>query len=223
MNLEEKKFSELLKKLIEFKSGVTKIPIKDLGWEELIWATLLFMYGDEKVKWNPQSHNKSVDIVAEIDQNKECKISAKAGKISTKKNKFFLTISSYRLTSFNSLNDMLDFIKNQHNSFDYYLICARQNKKEQVKYIAYKIKSTRLAPEWFLKSQNWQENNSGYELKNSFEFEAKIVKKMSNQLWYYIPLTYFSDDEKMLEIGINKDELGRNLIDFLRKEQKDKN
>lgn len=62
MVFDDEKFSKVLGKLIEFKSGTTRVPIKDISWEELIWATLVFMYGNDNVDWNSQSHEKSVDI-----------------------------------------------------------------------------------------------------------------------------------------------------------------
>jgi len=212
MSLDEKKFSILLKKLVEFKTGTTKIPIKDVSWEELIWATLVFMFGEEKVNWNPQSHAKSVDVTVKID-GKSTKISAKAGEIKSNA----INISSYRLTTFETLEGMLDFIKSQHDEFDYYLICARQKVSEGIKYTVFKVPASRLAPPWLTDPGNWLKTNSSYEIKDGFEFNAKIVFKMSNQLWYTIPKSYFSSSEIILsDFFIPFDELGKGMIKFLK-------
>lgn len=212
MNFDEKKFSEIIKKLIEFKSGTTTIPIKNASWEELIWATLVFMYGHSNVYWNSQSHEKSVDIKVNVNDSL-IKISAKGGIIKND----LLSISSYRLTTFNKLEDKLNFIRDQHQKFNFYLICAREidEANKAVNYLVIKVPSVELAPSGMLNIKNWEETKTGYELKNGLGFKAKIVFKMSNQLWYLIPLDYFSDDEKLLKVSIPVKGLGGGLIDFL--------
>ena len=214
MSFDNKKFSNIIKKLIKFKSGTTRIPIKDASWEELIWATLVFMYGDKNINWDSQSHEKSVDIKAKIN-NVVSKISAKGGII--KEN--LLTISSYRLTTFNKLKDKLNFIEKQHNNFDFYLICARKINKtnKTINYLVIKTPAMKLAPPVMLSTKNWKRTKSGYELKKGIGFNAKIIFKMSDQLWYSISLDYFSNKEKLINISIPIKELGKGLIDFLKK------
>ncbi|MBU6500891.1 MAG: hypothetical protein KGJ89_02095 [Patescibacteria group bacterium] len=213
MSFNDKKFSEIIKKLIKFKSSTTRIPIKDVSWEELIWATLVFIYGGSNVEWDSQSHEKSVDVKANID-NVAVKISAKGGIIKNE----LLTISSYRLTSFNKLKDRLSFIKNQHENFDFYLICARNvdSKKGITHYTILRVPPTKFAPPSILLTRNWKKTKGGYELKINPGFKVKIVSKMSNQLWYSIPLDYFSNDEKLTSVSIPNDKLGDGLIEFLK-------
>lgn len=214
MNFNDKKFSYIIKKLIKFKAGVTKVPIKDTSWEELIWATLVFMYKDKNVDWDSQSHEKSVDIKVKINRV-NLKISAKGGIIKNN----LLTISSYRLTTFSKLEDKLDFIRDQHKSFDFYLICAREIDKinKVMNYFVIKAPSTKFAPSGMLNPKNWKKTKSGYELDKGVGFDAKIVFKMSNQLWYSIPLSYFSSNEKLISVSIPIKDLGKGLIDFLKK------
>ena len=151
MNFDTKKFSKLIGKLIEFKSGVTKLPIKATSWEELIWAALVFMYGDGNVDWDSQSHEKSVDIKVKVN-GRVSKISAKGGAIK----EGLLTVSSYRLTTFNKLKDKLNFIKNQHKNFNFYLICAREinQANKTTNYIVIKIPALAggagMIERWFL-------------------------------------------------------------------------
>lgn len=213
MSFDDKKFSNVIEKLIEFKSGVTKIPISASSWEELIWAALIFMYGDGNVDWDSQSHEKSVDIEAKVNGD-VLKISAKGGIIKDN----LLTISSYRLTTFYTLKDKLSFIKNQHNNFDFYLICAREIDKtnEATNYLVIKTPATKLAPVQMFNIKNWKKTKSGYELKGGSDFDAKIVSKMSNQLWYSIPINYFSNSEKLISVSIPNKDLGLKLIDFLK-------
>lgn len=214
MSFNKKKFSSLIEKLIKFKAGTTRIPIKDASWEELIWAALVFMHGDNNIIWDSQSHEKSVDIRARIN-NSLLKISAKGGVIKNN----LLTVSSYRLTTFDKLQDKLDFIRCQHKDFDLYLICARELDKVKgiVNYFVIKVPAIKLAPPAMLDVKNWKKIKTGYELKEGFGFGAKIVFKMSNQLWYSIPLDYFSDSEKLVGVAIPIKELGKGLINFLNK------
>ena len=216
MNFDTKKFSKLIGKLIEFKSGVTKLPIKATSWEELIWAALVFMYGDGNVDWDSQSHEKSVDIKVKVN-GRVSKISAKGGAIK----EGLLTVSSYRLTTFNKLKDKLNFIKNQHKNFNFYLICAREinQANKTTNYIVIKTPATKLAPVAMLDEKNWKKTKGGYEFKLGTGFDAKIVSKMSSQLWYTIPVSYFSKREKIVSTSIPDKELGIKLIDFLKNSQ----
>lgn len=211
MKLDNKKFSKLLRRLIKFKYDTTKVPIRAESWEELIWATLAFMFGEKKVIWDPQSHEKSVDIKVKLNDN-ILRISAKAGKIE----KGSIAISSYRLTTFNKLKDMLNFIKEQHDNFDFYLICARQVKKDVTTYHVIKTPSKKLAPAWLTNENNWTKNKHGYTLKSGLEFKANIAFKMSNQLWYKIPIDYFSSSEHIVNTTIPLEKLGKGLIEFLK-------
>lgn len=170
------------------------------------------MYGHSNVYWNSQSHEKSVDIKVNVSDSL-IQISAKGGIIKNN----LLTVSSYRLTTFNKLEYKLKFIRDQHRKFNFYLICAREidEANKAVNYLIIKVPSVKLAPSGMLNIKNWEETKTGYELKNDLGFKAKIVFKMSNQLWYLIPLDYFSNDEKLLKISIPVKGLGGGLIDFL--------
>ncbi len=211
MSFNSQKFSNVIGKLVEFKSGTTRVHINSTSWEELIWAALVFLYGEEKIDWDFRSHEKSVDIKADIN-GKVLKISAKAGSIKGDK----LTISSYRLTTFNNLTDKLKFIKNQHDNLDFYLTCSKRTQKEKIIYTIIKIKPNKLAPEWMMKEGNWTKTKNGYELNPGFDFNAKIVAKMSNQLWYTIPISYVKGDV-LTEVEILEKNLGKELIKFLNK------
>lgn len=212
MNFNGSKFSKIIRELIKFKSGTTHIPISAASWEELIWATLVFMYGVKNVDWDSQSHEKSVDIKAKIGA-KLFRISAKGGNIKNG----LVTTSSYRLTTFADLKDKLQFIKNQHKKFNFYLICVREIKKDSVVYTVIKTNPDKMAPGWMTAEENWEKTKNGYELNKNFGFNAKIVSKMSNQLWYEIPFGYFSNREILTVLEIPKEYLGTELIKFLKR------
>lgn len=211
MKLNQNRFSKILQELIRFKAGTTRVPIRAENWEELIWAALAFMFGDENINWDPQSHEKSVDITVKMNRN-TIKISAKAGEIKNN----IIPISSYRLTTFNSLNEKLSFIRAQASNFDFYIICAREVKKDNIIYYVIKASSHKLAPKWLTNKKNWIKTNGGYILKDDFEFMAKIIFKMSDQLWLYIPIKYFSKKEIISIIKIPIDSLGKGLLEYLK-------
>lgn len=210
--LDNQQFSKIIQALIKFRSENTTIKIGDVSWEELIWAALVFIFGEDNVGWKSTSHEKSVDIRVKIG-GKLLKISAKGGKI----NNGMLILSSYRLTTFDNLNEKLKFIRNQHNNFNFYFICAKEIKGENVIYHVIKIPSERLAPSWLTEAGNWTKTKNAYELKKGFSFDAKIVYKMSNQLWYSIPINYFLPEEKITTVSIPFRDLGRGLMSFLEK------
>jgi len=198
----------LATKLIEFKAKISRMPIRAESWEEVIYAVLLYM--EYEVTWEPTSHTKGVDL--EIKVNGETlKISAKGGKITDNQK---LTLSSYRLTRFGTLPKMLEFLNKNATELDVYLICAREEKEDSVKYHIFRILPNALVPEKALNPNNWEESNQEWKLKTDVGFEANIVKKMSNQLWYSIPLN-FPYLERLTVVKIFKKDIGATLVEIL--------
>lgn len=202
------KFKELATKLIEFKAKISKMPIRAESWEEVIYAVLVYM--EYEVTWEPTSHAKGVDLEIKIN-GETLKISAKGGKITDNQ---VLTLSSYRLTRFGTLHKMLEFLNKNATELDVYLICAREERQESVKYHIFRILPSALVPEKALNPNNWEENDQGWKLKADVGFEASIVKKMSNQLWYSIPLN-FSHLERLTIVKISKKDIGSTLVKIL--------
>ena len=202
------RFKELATKLIEFKAKISRMPIRAENWEEVIYAVLLYM--EYEVTWEPTSHTKGVDL--EIKINGEIlKISAKGGKITDNQE---LTLSSYRLTRFGTLPKMLEFLNKNATELDVYLICAREEKQDSVKYHIFRILPKALVPEKVLNPNNWEESDQGWKLKADVGFEASIVKKLSNQLWYSIPLN-FSHLERLTIVKISRKDIGSTLVKIL--------
>lgn len=202
------RFKELATKLIEFKAKISRSPIRAESWEEVIYAVLLYM--EYEVTWEPTSHAKGVDL--EIKINGEIlRISTKGGKITDNQE---LILSSYRLTRFGTLPKMLEFLNKNATELDVYLVCAREEERESVKYHIFRILPNVLVPEKALNPNNWEESEQGWKLKADVGFEASIVKKMSNQLWYSIPLN-FSHLERLTVVKISKKDIGYTLVKIL--------
>jgi len=203
------RFKGLTKKLIEFKAKLSKVPIRAESWEEIIYAVLLYM--EYEVNWEVTSHAKGVDLEAKID-GKTLKISAKGGKII---DKHWPSLSSYRLTRFGFLGNMLKFLCENAEEIDAYLICAREEDRKAVRYCIFKLAQKSLAPQEMLNPINWEEDSQAWKLRANVGFEAKIVKKMSNQLWYSIPLD-FSGLEELTTVEVSKSEIGSMMRKILK-------
>lgn len=207
------RFKELATKLIEYQARVTRIPIRAESWEEVIYAVLLYM--EHEVSWDPTSHAKGVDLEVRIgkgvfDQQKVT-ISAKGGKIDDST----LSLSSYRLTRFRSLGSMLEFLKHNAEEIDIYLICAREEQYEHRIYNIFKVTPSALIPDAALDPKNWRETDQAWILSADVGFEARIVKSMSNQLWYSIPID-FPHLERLSTVKVSKSEMGSMLHEILK-------
>ncbi|MCD6385020.1 hypothetical protein J7M23_04505 [Candidatus Sumerlaeota bacterium] len=202
------RFKELTTKLIEFRAKLSRVPIRAESWEEVIYAVLLYM--EYEVSWEPTSHAKGVDLEIKINDG-ILKISAKGGKVTTNQR---LSLSSYRLTRFRTLPEMLEFLNKNATELDVYLICAREEKPDIVRYHIFRILPNELVPEAALNPNNWEENEQGWRLRADVGFEANIIKKMSNQLWYSIPLN-FSQLEQLAIVNISKRDIGSALLEIL--------
>jgi len=207
------RFKELVSKLIRYKTQTTSVPVRAESWEEVVYAVLLYM--EYKVVWEPTSHAKGVDIKVEINGD-ELGISVKGGKVVTN-DRNLLTISSYRLTRYGGIESMLEFLRENAEEIDIYLICAREEKGANVKYRVFKITAHELVPDEMLDSSNWEEDNQAWILTEGTKkgLEARIVKKMSNQLWYTISLNYLPL-EMLVEMTISKKEIGLALVEVLK-------
>lgn len=62
---------------------------------------------------------------------------------------------------------------------------------------------------------NWEEDSQAWKLRANVGFGAKIVKKMSNQLWYSIPLD-FPGLEELTTVEVSKSEIGSMMREILK-------
>lgn len=203
-NFDWNDFAAKAEKLIKYVSGSTQSPINADRWEEIIFHTLKVMgqgYQNGPPKWVSGSHAPGADIW--VDQ---FAISAKAGQITGD----YLVISSYRLTRFENLAAMQEFMDGPGKNFDFYLCCARLDSRSQRTYKVYVVP----ADVFIATNLSWAEavdsrgQSSGWSGSDSSGVIVDIRKKMSNQLWLKVPLEYC---ELATEVNIPTDELGLSL------------
>ncbi|MBA7695923.1 hypothetical protein ES703_104564 [subsurface metagenome] len=206
------RFKELAAKLIEYKVRTSRVHINADSWEEVIYAVLVYMEHD--VVWNPASHAKGVDLEVRIGQSildqEVVRISAKGGKAQNQR----FSMSSYRLTRYDLLEDKLEFLKDNADDLDIYLNCVREERYRDVRYYILKIPPSALVPDALLNAENWEENNQGWYIRVDVGFDARIVKSMSHQLWYDIPLNYPHLD-RLGTIDVPRSEIGSELPEIL--------
>ena len=182
-----KRFVDLIKKVIDYKTKTSYTYINADAWEEVLVFALQKM--GEKPDWRLGSHAAGVDIKIPAFA-----ISAKSGKVSNE----HLTISSYRLTRFDSLDKMINFIDD--TNFDFYLCCARSQTDKHRSYTVYKMPANIFSA----KDCKWKKDSSNYHCVSKNGVHARIVFKMSNQLWLDIPL---SQCQKILEVSYETKEI----------------
>ena len=190
-----KQFSSLIRKVLDFKTKTSYTYVNADAWEEVLYFSLKKM--GENPDWTLGSHAKGADI-----KTKRFSVSAKSGQIGNG----HLIISSYRLTRFKNITEMVNFIDDEIN-YDFYLSCARHSDSDGREYNVYKIPATVFVAKgskWaVLKSKSGKP--SGYYCNSKNGVRAEIRAKMSNQLWLSIPLSLC---EKILEVRYAQNEVG---------------
>jgi hypothetical protein len=199
-------FAARTKKLIAYISAATRTPINSELWEEVIFHALRSMgekYKGESPKWISGSHAAGADIWTD-----KFGISAKGGTLK----KETVKISSYRLTSHDTLEEMIAFIDGPGKNFDFYLCCAK--KKDTATERTYNVLLV-PADVFAAKELKWHETFSkkdgkqnGWKGVNEQGVIVGIHRKMSNQLWIELPLSMC---QSLAQITIPKAELGKSL------------
>lgn len=80
MDIDWDRFRVLIEELIRHRSRISKVPIIAENREELVWASLVFIYGEGRVKWTLGKHEPSIDIRVKVN-DKEFNIALKSGEI----------------------------------------------------------------------------------------------------------------------------------------------
>jgi hypothetical protein len=165
-------------KLDTFHSLFKSCRLKAEYWEEVLFQALTES-GYENVNWEAHSHKIGEDLNIDNDR-----ISCKSGKIVNKRflRKKCLEISSHRTTTYKTLEEKLDFLSVKLVDTYFCLVNPNPRDKSNLSYHLYifdakiidvnKLRWTKVPSGW---------TGVGY-------FMAKIVKKMSDQLWLSIPL-----------------------------------
>ncbi|MEM0050873.1 MAG: hypothetical protein QXW39_10140 [Candidatus Bathyarchaeia archaeon] len=103
---------------------------------------------------------------------------------------------------------------------DFYLICGRLEEISVIEYRVYRIDSQQLFPAIMRDPNLWQLDEKAekwvFTQSQSLGFtRVEIIRKMSDQLWYGIPVKHQSLKE-LLSIRVNKKDLGKGLMDYLK-------
>jgi hypothetical protein len=197
-------FSRKMKIMFDFSQKNSIVAINADRWEEFIYVVLKNMgmtYKGKDPKWTLGSHKPGADLW--IDQ---FSISAKSGNIQNGN----LVLSSYRLTRFGNLNEMVEFIDSKEGkNFDIYLCSARIDRADGGR--TYKVFLVD-ANIFYARNLRWEDmhlksggTHSGWRGLNEEGLKVEIRRKMSNQLWISIPIRMCNE---LLEISISKRELG---------------
>jgi len=211
MDIDFTKFSEELEREIISYSLINKIPITNLSWEERV-VNALIQSGVHisDIEWKPGSHKSGKDINV-YEYGFSCK------SMTTDKNGV-AALSSFRTTTFNTLEDKIDFIDNGGKNFTHYLVIARRELTNHLRYKTYMIDANYIKAsefdwaETFGKQRRNQGELTGWETQYRNGLQLKIARKMSDQLWIYLDTDRLSDVEGvrvLTETLIRYDQIGR--------------
>jgi hypothetical protein len=196
-------FTEKFRNHVNNRLNQSKIKITDLVLEEL-FSFALEDSGQTHV-YESGSHRKGGDI--SIDGKEK---SVKSGQ----RLNGFITISSFRLSRYKNLTDMLNFIDGEGKNFDEYYLLARTENQDTVKYSFYTIPSNIFTAS----TMNWVEKRStkgknvgnltGWKTVDDSNIQLSIEISMSCQLWIHIKEEYISQFLQF-EIERNIADLGK--------------
>jgi hypothetical protein len=101
-------------------------------------------------------------------------------------------LSSFRTTTFDTLAEKIAFIDNGGKNFSHYLVIARREMVNHLRYKTYMIDANYIQAsefdwnETFGKQSRNRGQLTGWETQYRNGLRLKIAKKMSDQLWIYL-------------------------------------
>lgn len=209
MNLNLERFGDELQKEIVVYSFLNKILISNLTWEERVYNALLYSgVSPEDIEWTPGSHKSGKDIGV-YNLSFSCK--------SMVTERGVASLSSFRTTTFETLEDKIDFIDNSGKNFSHYLIAARTHGEDSLIYRAYMIDANYIRAskyEWeetYGKTKRNLGKFTGWQTNYVDGIKLKIAHNMSDQLWIYMDTNglYNDDGVRVLtEVSIKHQYLG---------------
>lgn len=175
-----KEFAKAFDKRIYDYARCFSVKITDLTLEELIvqtWRSIGF-----NPEWDAGGHSPGKDIgVATLNLG----FSVKSGKENSKR----LTISSFRTTTFKTLQEKLEYFDGAGKNYTHYLVLSRHEKKacksRPVGSITY---TARMIPADIVvaSDKKWSVTPSGWASNTTDGVRLRIQKKMSDQFWFDI-------------------------------------
>lgn len=178
----ELKFADYIEEEIDrYKEQFPRLPVRAEVFEHIIYNCLFKVgFTDDDIRWKPGSHKTGGDLYVN-DVHVQCK----GGTLSNTK----LIISGQRTTSFNTIEEKINFLSDKKE--DVYL-CLAKTKTH------YKLLSFDSSVVDFGKSDEWVCTNAGWEYSRK-GVQIKIVRNMSDQVWINID-TSVMDVEEILSM-----------------------
>jgi hypothetical protein len=172
----------LEQKVLQHHGLYPEIPVKAEYWECIVKGCL-------NVKnWTPNNHNPNEDLVTEYNGLE--RPSLKSGVINGSR----MVFSSHRMSKFDNIDDMLEFLDTR--TYDSYLFLARNKgesgKKYSVCYMPsklWKFSDLKWEPIIGVKGKNKGKQQGWKTSSPDGKIELKIQFSMSNQLWIDIDLS----------------------------------
>lgn len=156
-------------KISQHHSIYPKIPIKDIYWESILSDAL--HENNHPNDWICGSHSVEADIFSEEFGN----ISCKSGKLNSHRTR--LTVSGSRTTKHKSLKEKIAYLSQKKSDYMYCLVHT-DNHYNMILFNS----------DIFRYDRQWEELPSGWKTTDDIEPKIKIVKSMSDQVWYDIDL-----------------------------------
>ena len=180
IDLNNSKFYQIFEKYLEsYHNLFPNIPLQDNHLESIIEKSFIETEEIQNVDHTPLSHSIGYDL--SIKQNNiNSKISIKSGKYSSKNHT--LIFSSYRTTSYKTINEKIDFINKNH--FDYQInFCKKDiwDKTKEYKFLVFSKEQFKI------NNLEFKEDESGWLTENEY-IKINIRKSMSDQVWYTVNL-----------------------------------
>lgn len=187
------------------------VPVSGVPAENLLHQAILDNGGTSNWMDN-NSHKSGADLNG--GKHGEVGVSQKTGKITKSTNT--LTISGSRTTSYDGLDNKINFFDGKCKNFDFYLTISRIDTKKKKKLLTREYRIF-VIPADAIKasSKKW----TAVPIKNSDKFNyisdsenglmMRINEKMSGQFWMYIKLDEFPDIHEIANIKFNAEDLGK--------------
>ena len=173
-------FDSIEKNIIKYHEMFPLLPLKDLYWESILNKSLIEL--GHKTEWEPGSHKVGADVEI-IGGVKSGRISCKGGSLTDKSTRPSIHISSYRTTRFKTLDEKLSYFDEGHEDVVFSLASVKPLKSDNftLKYILSIFFPLKFS------SMSWHKNGNDWFGEDGI-YKAKITHKMSDQLWYKVPL-----------------------------------
>jgi hypothetical protein len=170
-----------IKEKIRTHHQLYRFPVKAELWEDIFDQCI-----NPNSDWEGGGHSVGADIIACTDElfNKGARLQLKSGELNSKNGT--LKWNGHRTTQYNTIEEKIDFISNNH--YDYYVMLSRDKsvwKLGKKVYHLFIFRSDMIdysSLNWSEKINKWGKL-SGWRGINTVPYKAEINRSMSDQLW----------------------------------------